>query len=452
MDAAGDAAGRPRQHPAGGEPPGLGDRRDPAMRLDDQGGPAIPGFAQPRLQPRQIARQHRPDIGVDDGGRDPLELLDLRQHVGRQRDIGVGQRAGERLAGQALMARVAPGVEIAHGDRLDPRVAQNIDSCCERRHVERRLDAAVGAHALAHPEAQMPRRQLLGRRQAKVVAVVLQPLAHLDDVAVALGGQQAEPRALVLQQRVGRHRGAVDDALGLGEQRGAAVPEPGGERGQPVEHADRRVVRGRRHLGQRRPAGRVDRDEIGKRAADIDADAIQASVLVRSASRRRTRSRCRGRGRRRCARRVGPSRRRRRIRRTSTSPGRMTMPISLVRIARALTPLGIAAYSDAARRPRRRGCRTRRARTPSPAVLPSAGSVGLDHHLDDPAGAAAILPVAAGIGAELVAPEEQRKAHLGDFEAAELDAARRLPLAGARPAVADRRARRRPAAPGRDAR
>src|SRR5580704_4492934 len=64
--------------------------------------------------------------------------------------------------------------------------------------------------------------------------------------------------------------------------------------------------------------------------------------------------------------------------------------------------------------------------------------LGLDDHLDNPAGAAAIPPIAARIGAELVALEEQRKAHLGHFEAAEFDATRRLPLAGAGPAVAGR--------------
>ena len=97
------------------------------------------------------------------------------------------------------------------------------------------------------------------------------------------------------------------------------------------------------------------------------------------------------------------------------------------------------ACSGAARRPRRRGCRRRRGRTPSPAVLASAGSAVSTTISTMPPGPPRILAVAARIGAEFVALEEQRKAHLGDFEAAELDAARRLPLAGAGPAVAGRR-------------
>src|SRR6202040_2963471 len=45
----------------------------------------------------------------------------------------------------------------------------------------------------------------------------------------------------------------------------------------------------------------------------------------------------------------------------------------------------------------------------------------------------------ARIRTELVAAKEQRETHFGDFEAAELDPARRLPFAGTRPAVACRR-------------
>src|SRR5206468_10749453 len=61
---------------------------------------------------------------------------------------------------------------------------------------------------------------------------------------------------------------------------------------------------------------------------------------------------------------------------------------------------------------------------------------GLDDHLDDAAGAAAILSGATRIGTELVAREKQREAHLGHLEAAELDAAGAVPFAGSGPAIA----------------
>ena len=83
-------------------------------------GPHIPGFGEPLFEAGEIARHGRPDIGVDDGRRDPLEFLDLRQHLGRQRDIDAGQLVFDRRARRLLVARVAPGVQIAHRHRLDP--------------------------------------------------------------------------------------------------------------------------------------------------------------------------------------------------------------------------------------------------------------------------------------------------------------------------------------------
>ena len=249
------------------------------MRLDDQGRAAIAGLGEARFQPREIARQHRADIGVDDRRRDPLELLDLRQDRGGQRDIGVGERAGERLGRLALVARIAPGVQIADRDRLDALALEHGDRSFERGWVERRVDAAVGANALAHRQAQPARHELLGRRHAEVVAIVLQPLAHLDDIAVAFGGEETEPCALVFEERIRRDGRAVDDALGVAKQRGAVDPEAAGQLRKAFEHAKRGILRGRRDFGERRQTAFVDRDKIGESAADIDADAIHASAL-----------------------------------------------------------------------------------------------------------------------------------------------------------------------------
>ena len=120
----------------------------------------------------------------------------------------------------------------------------------------------------------MARHQLLGRRHPQIVAVVLQTLAHLDDVAVPLGGQEPEPGALAFEERVGRDRRAVDDAVGRPEEGRAFEPEPPGQLREAVEDAERGVLRGRGHLGEHRRATLVDRDKVGKRPADIDPDAV----------------------------------------------------------------------------------------------------------------------------------------------------------------------------------
>ena len=66
------------------------------------------------------------------------------------------------------------------------------------------------------------------------------------------------------------------------------------------------------------------------------------------------------------------------------------------------------------------------------------GLGGLHAQLEHRPHAAPELPVARRVGAELVALEEERKARLRDLDAAELDAARRLALAGGLPPVAGR--------------
>ena len=172
------------------------------------------------------------------------------------------------------MLRVAVGVQIADGDRLDLFPFQHFDGTLQRRRIERRFYPPVGAQPLTHTKAQLARNQLFGRRQAQIVAVILQALAHLDHVAMAFGRQQPDPRALVLEQRIGRDRGPVHNPLGLAQQRRALHSERLREQAQPVENADRRILGGRRDLGQGRLAGIVNCDEIGKRPADIDPDPV----------------------------------------------------------------------------------------------------------------------------------------------------------------------------------
>src|SRR6266851_5322071 len=64
------------------------------------------------------------------------------------------------------------------------------------------------------------------------------------------------------------------------------------------------------------------------------------------------------------------------------------------------------------------------------------GLGGLHAQLEHRSHTAAVAAVARGVRAELVPLEEERKARLRHLDAAELDAARRLALAGGLPAVA----------------
>ena len=267
-------AGRPGEDTAGGEAYRVGHRRETAVRLHDQHRPRVARPGQVLDQALQIALERGTDIGVDDGRADPLELLDLGEYVARERDVRSGQVAGERLGGDALVLRGAPGVQVAHGHRLDPLAREDANGRAQGAAREWCRHAAVGADALAHRQAQVARHQRDRRRLAQRVAVVLEPLAHLQDIAVPLGGEQAELRALALQQRIGRDRGPVDDAPGRAEERAPIDAEGVGEQLQPVEHADGLVPRRRGGFRGRDPPLVVDGDKIGERAADVDTDPV----------------------------------------------------------------------------------------------------------------------------------------------------------------------------------
>ena len=66
-------------------------RGDAAVGLHDQHLARVAGLAESLVEVAQVARERRADVGVDHGGAEALVLLDLRQHLGRERDVGAGQ-------------------------------------------------------------------------------------------------------------------------------------------------------------------------------------------------------------------------------------------------------------------------------------------------------------------------------------------------------------------------
>ena len=73
MPAAGDAAGRPESTAPAASRTESAIGATPPWDWMIRTGPANPASAQPAREPGQIARQRRADIGVDDGGGDPLD-------------------------------------------------------------------------------------------------------------------------------------------------------------------------------------------------------------------------------------------------------------------------------------------------------------------------------------------------------------------------------------------
>jgi hypothetical protein len=161
-------------------------------------------------------------------------------------------------------------VQQADRDRLDAFGGQLADDPARVVLVEGLPDLAVGQEPLADFAAEPPRHEGRRRIDEEVVHVVAAFVANLERVTKALGGQERRPRALALDERVGRERRAVDDG-----PHGAC-----GNRRLLEERTDalldrvRRIFRRGEDLAHARgTACLVDDDEIGERAADVDAQA-----------------------------------------------------------------------------------------------------------------------------------------------------------------------------------
>jgi hypothetical protein len=145
--------------------------------------------------------------------------------------------------------------------------------------VELADDGAVAGRALGHLDGVLQRGQRLGLGPDDPAG---QPARHegpgdLQHLAEALRGDQADGGALALQDRVGRHRGAVQH---LGD---LAQLDPGfrADLADPGQHADGLVGRGGGGLGPPGgAAGLLDQQHVGEGAADVDTEPVGHGSLL----------------------------------------------------------------------------------------------------------------------------------------------------------------------------
>ena len=157
------------------------------MRLNDQDRPRIARLHQALRQLVQIGGQFRADIGVYHGGGNAVELFYLRKHIRGEGDVSIRHCRLNGVRRGTFMHIVAPGMQVTHGDGFHAGSFQIGDSRVQGTLVQRCFHPPVRAHALPHTKTQGTRHQLHRRRHAQIIAVVLQPLAHFNDVAMAFG-------------------------------------------------------------------------------------------------------------------------------------------------------------------------------------------------------------------------------------------------------------------------
>lgn len=174
--------------------------------------------AQPVGESPEIALHERLHKGVGAGRARALVFADLRSDLGRNAHGNAGQLLVQDFARATLVDGIAVGVHEADRDRFDPVARQRAGNLAQPSFVERQEPLAAGVDPLAHFVAQMARHDRGRTLERQIIEVVARLVAHLEDVAEALGRDEADLGALALDDGVGHQRGAVDDAVELDDR------------------------------------------------------------------------------------------------------------------------------------------------------------------------------------------------------------------------------------------
>ena len=211
-----------------------------------------------------------PEIAVYDGlhvrsehsRRGALVFAELAVHVARARDPDAGKALGDHRCDPSLMRGVRVAVEEADRDGLVVAALQRLCEAVPRCVLIQGDDhLPVRADAFGHLERVAARHHGLGLAVVNVVDGAPALPLEGEQIAEPLGGEERHLRTLALQHGVGGHGRAVHEILGDVQCQTRLV-----------ERCDRpavRTLRRARHLCDTH-AVRLERDEIGERAADLD--------------------------------------------------------------------------------------------------------------------------------------------------------------------------------------
>ncbi len=191
--------------------------------------------------------------------RGALELADLRQHLVAQADIEIRRGLLDQRAATLLAAGVGIAVEEHHRERLHPCAGQRRHGPADLLLVKRDQDVAVGIRPLLHFRAQIACHQRL-EPALHAVGGGTRPAAKLEQVAEAVRGEQAGPRALALKQRIGADGRAMRDE----PQRGDIGKLP-----QPSDKPLGLIARGRNLADDDRTGRLVHDTDVGECPSDI---------------------------------------------------------------------------------------------------------------------------------------------------------------------------------------
>ena len=165
-----------------------------------------------------------------------------------------------------------------HGDRLQSRLADRLDQRRQFVLGERRHHLALRIDPFGDLEPPAPRHQHRRRVLQQIVKIGARRTAQFQDVAHAARRDEAGARALVLQQRVGDHRGGMRQQRHIGRIDAVGIQTLA----DAVDHRLAEILRRGRQLGDGDAAGvLLHQGDVGEGAADIDADPPRHAIVSR---------------------------------------------------------------------------------------------------------------------------------------------------------------------------
>ena len=224
------------------------------------------------VQVAQVGDDAGCERGIYDGGRRALVLAHHRGERGRGRYPRIVAALPHVCRSLDLVLVVQEAVEERDSDRFHVFGLEGGQRGIDILSNERRVLAAVRIDATANAMSQVAWNQHGGKGLAMVPLILPEAAPDLERVAKSLGREKTDLCALSLEHPVGRDRRTVDEE--------GAVPKYILDRA--VEIACQTLERSKNALaGVRRYRGHFDdatdgptvgQDQIGERAADVDAD------------------------------------------------------------------------------------------------------------------------------------------------------------------------------------
>ena len=261
---------------------GNGDRA--ARALGDLQRVAVAEIGGAPVHAREIAGHQRADVGVERDRRGALVLAPLGHKLRRAGDEEVRRDALDHRLDPLLVLGREEGPEEADRERLHAVCDQSVDRLLSLLLIQFDHHLAEAVHPLRHAFDQVLGHDGVGLAalrdvddEADVAAGEPARAPHdVDNVVVALGGDEPDLGAPLLDDRVGADRGAVGQHRKLAAQHVKRPPELAGD---DVEGGDQPFAEvGRRggRLASGNAAGLVHHHAVGEGAADVDAAEIRA--------------------------------------------------------------------------------------------------------------------------------------------------------------------------------